>query len=343
MPENHKKPGEQLPVESADQPAFNASVENPLTALAGEEGTTLTKAGPRTEPSKSAEPAAAADKARGAWGEAWREMRRSPKFWISAVLMVILIVMAAWPSLFTGADPKVCLIQNSNQGSSDAHIFGTNVQGCDVYARTIYGARASILVGVGTTLFIVIFGALVGALAGYFGGWIDALLARFTDIFFGIPTILGALVFMNAFKDDRGVWTVCAALGVFGWMQVTRIMRGAVITAKENDYVTAARALGAGTGRIITKHILPNSIAPVIVVATISLGTFIAAEATLSFLGIGLPPSIVSWGGDISSATTVIRDAPAQLFWPAAFLSVTVFSFILLGDVVRDALDPKLR
>jgi len=342
MPEkdNNQRPvpaSEQLPTTSQEQPQFG-SFETRGLSLADAEGTSVEKHGEYNAP----EVQGPQDKPRGAWGEAWRELRGNPRFYLSGVLLLVLIVMAIHPKLFTDRNPRNCPIGSANLSPGGGHLFGTNVQGCDVYARTVYGARDSITVGVVTTIVVVIIGGLIGAFSGYFGGWIDAVLARVTDVFFGIPLLLGALVFMSAFTD-RTVWTVVAALGIFGWMQIARIMRGSVITVKEADYVVAARALGAGTRRILFRHVLPNAIAPVIVVATISLGTFIAAEATLSFLGIGLPSSSISWGADITSATDVIRDHAYQLFFPSLFLSVTVFSFILLGDAVRDALDPKLR
>ncbi|WTW95260.1 ABC transporter permease [Streptomycetaceae bacterium NBC_01309] len=333
----YDKQREQLPTSSQEQPHFG-SQEAPTIFLADADGTTLEKSGAYGGPNTPGQ----LDKPRGAWAEAWRELRRSPRFYISAVLLLLLIVMAVFPGWFTDQDPRFCPIARTDLKPSGDHWFGTNTQGCDIYSRTIYGARASIIVGVVTTAVIVVVGGLVGALSGYFGGWIDSILARVTDIFFGIPLLLAALVFMSSFQD-RTVWTVVAALGIFGWMQTARIMRGSVITVKSSDYVVAARALGAGTGRILMRHVLPNAVAPVIVVATISLGTFISAEATLSFLGIGLPLTEVSWGADISTATNVLRDAPYQLFFPSLFLSVTVLSFILLGDAVRDALDPKLR
>jgi oligopeptide transport system permease protein len=338
MPEYEKEQGEQLPTSSNEMPHFGGQEVRTLS-MADEEGFTIEKTGAYAEPVDKGPQ----DKPRGAWAEAWRELRRSPRFYISATLLLIFLVMAIWPGLFTSADPRDCPILDTDIKPNGDHWFGTNTQGCDVYARTIYGARASIIVGVATTAGVVLLGGLVGALSGYFGGWIDAILARVTDIFFGIPLLLGALVFMSAFPNDRSIWLVVGALAVFGWMQIARIMRGSVITVKQSDYVVAAKALGANTQRILLRHVLPNAVAPVIVVATISLGTFIATEATLSFLGIGLPPTEVSWGADISSATTVIRDQPYQLFFPSLFLSVTVLSFILLGDAVRDALDPKLR
>jgi oligopeptide transport system permease protein len=206
----------------------------------------------------------------------------------------------------------------------------------------VYGARPSILVGVLTTLGAVLLGGFVGAIAGFYGGMTDSVLSRLTDVFFAIPLLLGAIVFLSAF-EARNVFTVVLALVVLGWTQIARIMRGAVISVREADFVLAARALGANDRRILGRHILPNALAPVIVVATISLGIFIVAEATLSFLGIGLPPSTVSWGGDISNGAQSLRSTPRILLAPAAALSVTVLSFILLGDAVREALDPRLR
>ena len=179
-------------------------------------------------------------------------------------------------------------------------------------------------------------------LAAFYGGVLDSLLSRITDTFFAIPLLLGAIVFLQGFPF-RNIWTVVAAIMILGWPTVARIMRGSVISVKEADFVTAARALGASDLRILGRHILPNAVAPVIVVATISLGLFIVLEATLSFLGIGLPTSTVSWGSDINDAQSSLRSAPHVLLYPSAALSVTVLAFMLLGDAVRDALDPKLR
>ncbi|MFD8676495.1 ABC transporter permease [Streptomyces seoulensis] len=296
----------------------------------------------------TAAPNPSQDRPRSLWSDAWRDLRRNPFFVISAVLILLLIAIAAFPGVFTSTDPKHAdLVHHYLTGPNWSHIgqadwFGYDGQGRSVYSRTMYGARASIIVGIFTTLGVAILGSVVGMLAGYYGGWLDAVLSRVTDVFFGIPLLLGAIVVLNAFTH-RTVWTVVAAMVFLGWTQITRVMRGSVITVKQQDFVQAARALGAGTGRILVRHILPNAVAPVIVVSTIALGGYISLEATLSFLGIGLPPSTVSWGNDISSAQTVIRTAPHVLFFPSAMLSLTVLAFIMLGDAVRDALDPKLR
>ena len=158
-----------------------------------------------------------------------------------------------------------------------------------------------------------------------------------------MPLVLAAIVVMQMFKDSRTIVTVVVVLAAFGWTNIARITRGAVMSVKNEEFVTAARAVGASRTRMLLNHILPNAAAPIIVYATVALGVFIVAEATLSFLGIGLPPSVVSWGGDISNAQVSLRNQPMVLFYPAMALALTVLSFIMMGDVVRDALDPKSR
>ncbi len=283
-----------------------------------------------------------AEKARSLWGDAWRDLRRNPIFYISAVLILFLVVISIWPSIMTSTSPYACDVAKSAQGAAPGHPFGFDKQGCDVYARTVHGARASVTVGICTTLLAAVIGCLMGGLAGFFGGWWDSLLSRIGDIFFGIPILLGGIVFLSVVKGGS-IFTVVLLMAVLGWPQIARIARGAVITAKQQDYVQAARALGASTPRMLLRHIAPNALAPVIVVATIALGTYISLEATLSFLGVGLKPPTVSWGIDISQAATQIRNAPHTLLYPAGALSLTVLAFIMLGDAVRDALDPKLR
>jgi oligopeptide transport system permease protein len=306
------------------------------TDLAMSEGETLEKApgGPLgTEPS---------GKPRSLWSDAWRDLRRNPVFVVSALVILFLIVISLWPSLIASGNPLSCDLARAQEGSQPGHPFGFNGQGCDVYTRTVYGARTSVTVGVCATLGVALLGSVLGALAGFFGGFWDAILSRLTDIFFGIPVVLGGLVLLSVVNSTT-VWPVVGFMVLLGWPQISRIARGSVLTAKQNDYVQAARALGASNTRMLLRHIAPNAVAPVIVVATIALGTYIALEATLSYLGAGLKPPTVSWGIDISSASPYIRNAPHMMLWPAGALAVTVLAFIMLGDAVRDALDPKLR
>jgi oligopeptide transport system permease protein len=282
-------------------------------------------------------------KARSTWADAWDSMRRRPAFWISSVLILLILVIAIFPTLFTQVAPNMdCLLANSNGGPVAGHPFGFTRQGCDVYARIIHGTQASLTVGLLATLLVTLFGVIVGSLAGFYGGLLDSFVSRVGDIFFAIPTVLGAIVLMSVLPE-RTPLTVALVLSVFAWPQIARIMRGAVLSARNSDYVMASTALGVSNFKILLRHVIPNSIAPVIVIATVSLGTFIVAEATLSFLGIGLPPDVMSWGNDIGQARTSIRTSPQILLLPAAALSITVLSFLMLGDVVRDALDPAAR
>src|SRR5690554_348730 len=231
---------------------------------------------------------------------------------------------------------------SSDVCSSDLHPLGFTRQGCDIYSRVIFGTQASVTVGLLTTVLVSLFGGIVGALAGFYGGFFDALVSRVGDIFFAVPTVLGAIVLMSVIPV-RSAATVALVLALFAWPQIARIMRGAVLTARNSDYVTASIALGVSKFKILVRHVIPNAIAPVIVIATVSLGIFIVAEATLSFLGIGLPTNVMSWGNDISQARTSLRTEPQVLLYPSAALSITVLSFLMLGDVVRDALDPESR
>ncbi|MEU5367268.1 ABC transporter permease [Streptomyces sp. NPDC005925] len=294
------------------------------------------------------EAGASAAKARSLWTDAWYDLRRRPMFLVSSALIVLLVVMSVAPGLFTNASPRDAdlaahYLQPPHWGDFfSADWLGYDGQGRSIYARIIYGARASILVGVGVTVMVTVLGTVIGMIAGYFGGWLDSLLSRITDVFFGVPFLLGALVVLTTF-ENRTVWVVIVALAFLGWTSIARVARGAVITVKQADYVVAAKALGAPTSRILYRHILPNALAPIIVVATIALGGYIAAEATLSFLGVGLAEPTVSWGVDVSTGRQQLRNAPFTLIIPSVMVSITVLSFLMFGDAVRNALDPKLR
>ena len=287
--------------------------------------------------------------ARSLTSDAWRSLKKNPIFWVSVTLIVLFVLMAAWPELFTNRDPNTAVLTDARQPPSANAWFGRDIQGYDIYSRTIYGARASILVGVFATVVTTLIGGIMGVIAGYYGGWLDSLISRITDVFFAIPLLLGGILFMATFPNNPDspylvvVGKVVLVLATFGWTSIARLMRSSVLQVKPNDYVQAARALGATPLRIIRSHVLPNAIAPVIVVSTINLGVFIAVEATLSFLGIGLTPPAVSWGVAISDALVALRTTPHILLFPSLFLSLAVLAFIMLGDAVRDAFDPKSR
>ena len=289
------------------------------------------------------------ERPRSLWSDAWEDLKRSPIFWISLFLMALFVFMAIAPQVFTSKDPTFCDLANSRVSPSGQAWFGYDAQGCDVYARTIYGARASISVGIAASLVALFVGAGIGILAGFYGSITDSILSRITDIFFAIPIILGSIIILTSFPTGANpsqaleITKVSLAIAFLGWTSTQRIARSSVIQLKGADYVLAARSLGASNWRIIRRHIIPNSLAPIIVITTISLGGYIGAEATLSFLGIGLQPPVISWGIQINDAQDYLRTSPYLLFFPALFLSLTVLSFIMLGDRIREALDPKLR
>ncbi|WP_436523843.1 ABC transporter permease [Actinoplanes sp. HUAS TT8] len=286
------------------------------------------------------------DKPRSLAADAWADLRKRKIFWFAIVLVLAILVMAAWPTLFTSADPGACALANQYKGSTGAALFGYDYQGCDIYAKVVHGARNSIIVGVLSTLLSGVIGLVFGLAAGYFGGWLDAILSRFIDIMLGVPFLLAGVVLSNRLSSDpksNGIFAVTLTLGLLSWTSGARVMRSAVITAKNQDYVAAARMLGSSPSRLIFRHILPNSIASYIVLLTLLLGINIASEATLSFLGVGLKNGAISWGIMISEGTAFARTQPWPLVWPAIFLGVTVLAFIMLGDAVRDAFDPKLR
>jgi oligopeptide transport system permease protein len=281
-------------------------------------------------------------RAAGLWSDAWRVLRRNPLFVVPALIVAVFVVMAVFPRLFTSADPRACNLADSLGRPGGGHWFGFDIQGCDYYARVVYGARVSIAVGLLTVAGTVVVAVVLGSLSGYYGGFLDSLVARLTDVWFALPTVLGAIVILSVL-GEKDVPQLVVVLIVFGWPTMTRLMRSAVLSVRDMEYVLAARALGAGDGRLVFRHILPNAIAPVVVYATIKVGIIIAAEATLSFLGLGVQLPAISWGLMIAGGRTRLLDAPHLLLFPGLALSLTVLAFVLMGDALRDAFDPRLR
>jgi oligopeptide transport system permease protein len=278
------------------------------------------------------------------WSDAWGELRRNPLFWIGAVLGLLFLLMALVPQVFSrGADPRACNLSNSNQKPSAEHWFGFDQQGCDYLANVVYGARNSLIIGLLAVLVVLLLGVVVGAISGFYGGVTDSVLSRITDIFYAVPFILGALVVLRSGTLGRGVLAVAIALAAFGWMTAMRLVRSQVIAVKSSDYVAAARAMGAANRRILVRHILPNAVAPVLVYTTITIGVLIAAEATLTFLGVGLQRPAISWGLQIEAGQSLLRTAPHLVLFPSIALTLTVMAFIMMGDALRDALDPRQR
>ena len=306
------------------------------------------------------------------WRDAGRQLVRNPTFVLASLLILVYLIMAIFPQLFApdGVSRLACDTRAGAQPPSSEFIFGLDDKGCPYYERVIYGVRPSMIIGPAVAGIAFLIALVFGTLAGYYGSLIDTLIARFTDIILALPLILGALVFITAFRnaspddpetspflrvlagmfqvvDDftnqTGIGLVVFILVFFGWATMLRLARSSVLSTKNNDYIEAARALGASDLRIMTRHIIPNSLAPILVYATILVGVAIVAEASLSFLGVGLQTPAISWGLQLSVAQTRLQGDPHLMFFPGAFLALLVFSFILLGDALRDALDPKLR
>jgi oligopeptide transport system permease protein len=279
---------------------------------------------------------------RGAWGQ----LLRRPGFVASTVVVVLMLVMSVVPQAFAGwfgnGDPRACNLLNSADGPASGHPLGFDKQGCDVYANVIYGTRDSISIGLLATLFSLLLAVILGCLSAYYFGAVDAVIGRLSDVFFGFPFILGALVLLTTLQSHT-VWTVSIALALFTWPSLTRMMRASALAVKQLDYVLAARSLGASDWRIIVKHILPNAVSPVVVVSALGIGNVIAAEATLTFLGVGLQAPAISWGLQLSNAQSDFQAHPHLLIFPALFLAVAVLAFLVLGDSLEDVLDPRRR
>jgi oligopeptide transport system permease protein len=252
----------------------------------------------------------------------------------AGLLLGLLGAMALFPSLFTDADPRSCNLSRSLVRPSAENLFGFDLQGCDYLAKTVYGTRTSlgitVLVVLGTTLIALV----IGALAGFVGGRTDTVLTRITDVWSGIPLLLGGLLVLSG-TDERGPLQVALVLTVFGWPAMVRVLRASVLETRERDFVTAARALGARPSRVLLRHVLPHSLRPLIISASVFAGFVVAAEATLTFAGVGLGRPTESWGIQLFEAQARVAVAPHLLVFPAAFLVAAVVGFVLLGEALR--------
>lgn len=276
----------------------------------------------------------------------WGTLRTKVQFWVCVALLAGLGVIALFPGFVSGlfgtSDPRACDLRMSNRPPGPGHPFGTDVQGCDVMANVLFGTRTSLFIGLATTAICLLVAIILGTLAGYRGGWVDSVIARGADVVLGFPFLLGAIIVLNT-APDRSPLLLSAVLAFFSWPTFARLIRSSVKTVREREYVQAAHAAGVSPFRVVITHVLPNSLAPTLAIAATLVGGVIGAEATLTFLGVGLVPPSISWGVQLASAQSSFQMAPHTVVFPSIFLTITVISLILLGDALRDALDPRGR
>jgi peptide/nickel transport system permease protein len=271
-----------------------------------------------------------------------RVFRRNPLALIGAVLIALFLLAAAFGPIVAPRDPSSIDLASRLQSPSAHHLFGTDELGRDILSRILYGARISMIVGTSVVAGSLILGTIVGSLAGYYGGRLD----RFVNVivmnaFLSFPGILLAIAFV-AFLGP-GLWNLILALIIGGWVGYARLVRAQVLAAREREYVEAARALGATDFRILVRHILPNIMQPVIVQAAIGMAGAILAEGTMSFLGLGVPPPVPSWGAMLNDGRSHLFDSPHVILFPAAAVMLAVLAFNFVGDAMRDYLDPRSR
>jgi len=277
------------------------------------------------------------------WAIAARHFRKNRLAMAGLFVLLLLYAVTLLTPLIAPHDPTAQgdIVLTRFQSPSFQHPMGTDKFGRDIFSRVLYGARISLTIGFIAVGLGVLIGGLFGALAGYFGKWTDTVLMRFTDMMLSFPRLILLIVIIALFEPT--IWLVVVVLGLTGWMGVARIVRGEVLSLREREFVQAAKVLGMSDGRIITRHILPNTLAPVIVYATLGIGSTILVEAALSFLGLGVQPPTPSWGNMINDG----RDSLLTAWWISTFpglaIVVTVTAFNMLGDGLRDALDPRSR
>lgn len=299
--------------------------------------------------SREAEVELTSYKAESYWQIVYKRLKKHKLAIVSLILLIIIILACIFGPFFVkyhyndmeSYDPDNPLV-GEYRPPSKLHPFGTDELGRDTLSRVLYGGRISLFVGFASVFSAIIIGVFVGALSGYYGGIADTLLMRFTDIMFSIP-VLPLLVVLASVIPGGGVWKIILVITIFGWMTDARLVRGVYLSLKEQEFAEAARAIGASNARIIWRHLLPNSMAPIIVSSTLGVGGNIIYEAALSYLGFGIMPPTPSWGNMLQNAQSAMFNAPWLIWFPGLAIFVTVLAFNFLGDGLRDALDPRLK
>ena len=275
------------------------------------------------------------------WQDAWRRLRKNPVAILAIVMLAALAVMCVVGPGMTGYDYDAVSLSEKNALPSSDHWFGTDKMGRDLFTRVWIGGRISMILGIAGAAIDMLIGVVYGGVAAYFGGKTDAIMMRIVEILASIPYLL--LVVLVSLIVGKGVGSLLIAMCLTGWCHMARLVRGQVLQLKDQEYLLAAKALGTPWYKVIFRHLIPNTLGVVIVAVTFDVPSFIFGEAFLSYIGLGVQAPMTSWGSLASNAQQTMAFYPYQLFFPAFFIALTMLSFQLLGDGLRDALDPKLR
>lgn len=281
------------------------------------------------------------EKERSLWSDAWGRLRQNMFAMLGLFLLLIISLMAIFATQIAPHDPNFQDYTAAMQSPNSSHWLGTDNFGRDILSRIIYGAQISLRIGLFGTLIGASIGSLLGAFAGYFGGWLDSLIMRLLDIQMAFPGILLAIIVIAILGDSE--INVILAIGIFSLPTFARVIRGTFLILREQDYVLAAESIGANSNRILLRHLLPNSLSPILVLSTIRLGTAILTAASLGFLGLGVRPPSPEWGTMLSEGRTYMQLAPHIAIFPGLAILITVVALNLLGDGLRDAIDPRTR
>lgn len=275
------------------------------------------------------------------WRDSWERLRKNKLAMTGLVIMILIVIMAIVGPMISNYDYETNDLMNTNMPPSSEHWFGTDDLGRDVFVRTWMGARISLTVGLAAAAIDLMIGVIYGGIMGYFGGRVDEFMNKFAEILYSIPYLLVTILLLVVFEPSLG--TIILALTITGWINMSWIVRGEIMQLKSREYVLASRSMGAGTARLLFRHLIPNAMGPIIVTLTLSVPSAIFAEAFLSFLGLGVQAPVASWGSMINDALSGWMYYPWRMLFPALFISLTMLAFNIFGDGLRDALDPKLK
>lgn len=287
---------------------------------------------------------------RSLWSDAFRQFRRHRLAMLGVIVFLILLIGSLVGPFIYGASPEAIDYSAGILGPSPDHPFGTDDQGRDILARSLVGGRVSMAVGVVAVIIMITVGTTIGAVAGFFGGRLDNILMRMTDLFLALPQLPLLLLITYLFRDpmrqrfgpEVGIFIlIVSIIGLLNWMALSRLVRASFLTIKQKEFVEAARCIGASNRRLMTTHILPNTLSAVIVAATVGVGQAIITESSLSFLGLGFPPDVPTWGRLLFDAQNFLDLAPHWAVFPGSMIFLTVLSINYIGDGLRDALDPR--